>query len=148
MRKLADNDLEIDPCLTLPEAEIREAASRSSGPGGQHVNKSNTRVTLRWNIRHSRVLNRRQRALLLTRLKVRLTLEGDLVVNADRNRSRARNRDDARERIAELVREALVVHEVRRPTKPSRASKVRVRKHKTNRSQVKRQRGRVPHDDG
>lgn len=147
MRKLADTDLEIAPHLTLPEAEIREAASRSSGPGGQHVNKSNTRVTLRWNVRHSQALNSRQRGLLLEGLRVRLTLEGDLVVNADRTRSRARNREHARERIVELVREALVEPEVRRPTKPSRASKIRIRKEKTNRSVVKRHRGRVSRDD-
>ncbi len=144
---MADNDLEIAPYLTLPEAEIREAASRSGGPGGQHVNKSNTRVTLRWNVRYSQVLNSRQRALLLDKLRVRLTLEGDLVVNADRTRSRARNREHARERIVELVREALVEPEVRRPTKPSRASKIRIRKEKTNRSVVKRHRGRVSRDD-
>lgn len=147
MRNLADDDLEIAPDLKLPDAEIREVASRSSGPGGQHVNKSNTRVTLRWNVRHSRVLNSRQRALLLARLRVRLTLEGDLVVNADRTRSRSRNREHARQRIAELLREALVVRNVRHPTNPSRASKLRIRKEKTKRGLVKRHRGRVPHDD-
>jgi ribosome-associated protein len=147
VRKPADTDLQITPHLTLPEAEIREAASRSSGPGGQHVNKSNTRVTLRWNVRQSQALNSRQRGLLLEGLRVRLTLDGDLVVNADRTRSRARNREHARQRIAELVREALVEREVRRPTRPSRASKLRVRKQKTNRSTIKRQRGRVPHDE-
>ena len=147
MRKPADTDLQITPNLTLPEAEIREAASRSSGPGGQHVNKSNTRVTLRWNVRQSQALNSRQRGLLLEGLRVRLTLDGDLVVNADRTRSRARNREHARLRIAELVREARVEREVRRPTRPSRASKLRVRKQKTKRSTIKRQRGRVPHDE-
>jgi ribosome-associated protein len=143
----SDSDLEIDPDLTIPAAEIREAASRSGGPGGQHVNKSNTRVTLRWNIRQSQALNVRQRGQLLNRLRVRLTLEGDLVVNADRTRSRARNREHARERIVELVRESLAVREPRVPTRPSRAAKLRVQKGKTIRSSIKSRRGRVSRDD-
>jgi ribosome-associated protein len=146
-RSNSDSDLEIDSDLTIPAAEIREAASRSGGPGGQHVNKSNTRVTLRWNIRQSQALNVRQRGQLLNRLRVRLTLEGDLVVNADRTRSRARNREHARERIVELVRESLAVREPRVPTRPSRAAKLRVQKGKTIRSSIKSRRGRVSRDD-
>ncbi len=148
MQKTADSGLEIDPDLTIPGAEIREAASRSGGPGGQHVNKTNTRVTLRWNIRKSRALNRRQRGQLLQRLGVRLTLGGDLVVNADRTRSRSRNREHARQRIVELVREALTERVARVPTQPSRASKLRVQKAKSIRSSIKSRRGRVSRDDG
>jgi ribosome-associated protein len=147
VRNSADGNLEIDSNLSIPGAEISEAASRSSGPGGQHVNKSNTRVTLRWNIRKSRALSSRQRAQLLKHLRVRLTLEGDLVVNADRTRSRSRNREHARERIIELVREALTEREVRVPTRPSRASKLRVQKAKSIRSAIKSRRGRVSRDD-
>lgn len=147
MQQSGGRDLEIDSNLTIPEAEIREAASRASGPGGQHVNKTNTRVTLRWNIRQSRALDGRQRAQLLQRLRVRLTLEGDLLVNADRSRSRARNREDARQRIVELVREALTERVPRVPTRPSRASKLRVQKAKSIRSAIKSRRGRVPPDE-
>ena len=147
MQNAGDSDLEIGPDLTIPEAEIGEEASRSGGPGGQHVNKTNTRVTLRWNIRKSRSLSSRQRAQLLQRLRVRLTLAGDLVVNADRTRSRSRNREHARERIVELVRQALTVRAARVPTQPSRASKLRVQKAKTIRRAVKSRRGRVSRDD-
>lgn len=148
MQNAGDSGLEIDSDLTIPGAEIREAASRSGGPGGQHVNKTNTRVTLRWNIRKSRALTSHQRGQLLQRLRVRLTLEGDLVVNADRTRSRARNREHARQRIVELVREALTERVVRVPTQPSRASKLRGQKAKSIRSSIKSRRGRVSRDDG
>ena len=143
---MADDDLEIRGLLTIPEDEIRELASRASGPGGQHVNKSNTRVTLRWNVRQSRALSDRQRQRLLSALKVRLTREGDLIVNADRMRSRARNRDDARDRIVELVSDALAENPVRRATRPSMASKNRMRMGKKQRSEVKRNRRSVSRD--
>ncbi|MCP4035870.1 MAG: aminoacyl-tRNA hydrolase [bacterium] len=147
MRYSEGGGVAIAPGLSIPGVEIDEAASRSGGPGGQHVNKTNTRVTLRWNVRRSRVLNARQRARLLERLQVRLTSEGDLIVHADRTRSRSRNREHARARLAELVSEALSEPAARRPTTPSRASKLRVKKAKTIRSQIKRRRGRVPRDD-
>lgn len=133
--------------LVIPEAEIQEAASRSGGPGGQHVNKSNTRVTLRWNVRTSRAPSDRQRARLLEELAPRLTRAGELVIHSDRTRSRARNREHARERIRELIREALAVRKARHQTKPTRASKLRAQKTKTHRSQVKRGRGQVSGDD-
>jgi ribosome-associated protein len=142
-----DGNLEIAPYFTIPEAELQEAASRSSGPGGQHVNKTNTRVTLRWNIRTSAVLADRYRSRLFAKLRVRLTLDGDLIVHAEGSRSRTRNREQARERMAELVAEALTEKSVRHATRPSRSSKFRVKKTKLIRSQVKRGRGRVSRDE-
>ena len=147
MRRPGDGDIEIGPHFVLPAEEVGEAASRASGPGGQHVNKTNTRVTLRWNVRESQAINPVQRARLLDKLRVRLTRDGDLIVHADRQRSRARNREDARRRLAQLVLEALAENEIRRRTHPSRASKLRIQKQKTVRSAVKRGRGRVSRDD-
>ena len=147
MRKPRDGDIKIAPHFSIPAEEISEAASRASGPGGQHVNKTNTRVTLRWNVRESQAVNSGQRARLLDRLGARVAREGDLIVHADRQRSRARNREDAERRLAELVGQALARNEVRRPTVPSRASKLRIQKKKTVRSEVKRNRGRVSRDD-
>ncbi|MCP4037786.1 MAG: aminoacyl-tRNA hydrolase [bacterium] len=147
MRKAEPGDLEIPPYLVISETEIEEAASRSGGPGGQHVNKSNTRVTLRWDLRASTAPSERQRATLLERLAPRLTRTGELVVHADRTRSRSRNREQARDRIRELVREALCERPDRRPTRPTRASKHRLRRTKTLRSQVKRTRGRITRED-
>ncbi len=139
-------DLEVREDLVIPAEELREAATRASGPGGQHVNKTSTRVTLRWNVVESPSLTAAQRARLLSRLGKRVTRSGDLVVHADRSRSRSRNREHARERIAELIREALTVRRARRPTAPSAAAQARRTDAKTRRASVKRMRGAVDPD--
>ena len=133
--------------LLIPADELREAATRSSGPGGQHVNKTNTRITLRWNVRDSSVLSAQQRTRIRSRLKNRLTQTGSLVVHAGRHRSQARNRELARERLAELVRDALATPRKRVPTKPGRRVRERTLAAKRQRSEVKRSRGRVRSDD-
>ena len=132
--------------LRIPADEIHESASRSSGPGGQHVNKTETRVTLRWNVEESASLSNAQRRRLLERLGPRLTRRGHLVVHAQRYRSRGRNRTLARERLAELVRDALQVQAPRIATRRSRASVERRLAQKRRQAQVKRARGR-PRDD-
>lgn len=147
MANTFEQDLEVGRYFSIPADEIEEAASRSSGPGGQHVNKSNTRVSLRWNVTRSTVPTPSQRARLLERLRVRLTRDGDLIVHAGRMRSRARNRDDARARMVELLCEALLENAERRQTRPSRNSKMRVKKAKSIRGEIKRGRGRVSRDD-
>ncbi len=132
------SDLEVQPGLVIPGAELREAASRSGGPGGQHVNKTSTRVTLRWNPGESSCLSAAQRARLRRKLGPRLTRSGDVVVHARRHRSRARNRALARERLAELVRDALATPRARVATRPSRASRERRLEAKRRRSALKR----------
>lgn len=144
---MSARDLEVRAGVTIPGAELREAASRSGGPGGQHVNKTSTRVTLRWNARESRALSDTRRRRLLRRLATRLTRSGDLVVHASRHRSRARNRELARERLAELVRDAIAAPKRRVATKPSKASKSRRVETKRARSSVKRTRQRPTRDD-
>lgn len=109
----------------IPASELVELASRSGGPGGQHVNTSSTRVTLRWNLRETRGLRPEARARALARLATRLTRSGELVLHADSHRSRRRNQQDARERLQAMVAEALVVEKPRRATKPTRASRGR-----------------------
>ncbi len=142
-------DLRVRGDLAIPAHELREAATRSSGPGGQHVNKVSTRVTLRWNVTDSSCLTTSQRRRLREKLGARLTGTGDLVVNSDRTRSRARNREYARDRIVEIVSAALARPRPRKPTRPTAASRVRRRAEKTRRSKVKRTRGRVgPGSDG
>jgi ribosome-associated protein len=141
-------DLKVNPELVIPAEEIHEAASRSGGPGGQHVNRSRTRVTLRWNVRESSAPSDEQRRRLLRRLAGRLTRRDHLVVHAGRHRSRGKNRALARERLAELVREALAVERARVPTRQSRASKKRILESKRKRSSVKRGRQRLVMDDG
>jgi len=145
---MGDFDLAVTSRLAIPAREIVQLASRASGPGGQHVNKSNTRVTLRWNIRRSAVLREDERARLLHRLGPVLTRDGELVVHADGERSRARNLASARRRLAERVAQALRVERVRRATRPSLASKQRHHDRKRRRSGLKRARGPVRDDDG
>ena len=139
--------LPIQDRLVIPAAEIFESASRSSGPGGQHVNKTNTRITLRWHVLESSVLSAEQRTRIRSRLKNRLTQIGSLVVHAGRHRSQARNRELARERLAELVRDALATPRKRVPTKPDRGVRERTLAVKRRRSEVKRSRRRVRSDD-
>lgn len=140
-------DLEVRRGLVIPAEEITEAASRSGGPGGQHVNKTSTRVTLRWNARESEVLEGLVRRRVLRRLAARLTRGGELIVHASRNRSRARNRELARERLAEIIREAAAAPRPRVATKPSRGAKTRRVDAKRARSAVKRTRRRPAGDD-
>jgi ribosome-associated protein len=142
----ARGDLQIRTDLTLPAAELNETASRSSGPGGQHVNKSNTRVTLRWSVAESEALTPAQRRRLRRRLAGRLTRRGALVVHAGRYRSRTRNRELARARLTELVRDALQTRRARVATAPSRSARERAREDKKHRAALKRTRGRVRQD--
>ena len=120
-----EGDLSLGGSNRIPASELVELASRSGGPGGQHVNTSSTRVTLRWNLRDTRGLRPEAKARALARLANRLTREGEIVLHASRHRSRHRNRQDARERLQRLVVAALVVETPRRPTKPTRAAKNR-----------------------
>jgi ribosome-associated protein len=143
-----DSDIPIRAGLVIPAWEVVELASRASGPGGQHVNKSSTRVTLKWSPGDSSVLTEPQRKRLLVALRSRLTREGELVVHADRERSRRRNQDAARQRIAELVRDGLEVPRHRRATAPTRGSKLRRKETKQQRGSLKKQRRPVrPGDD-
>ncbi len=141
------DDLRVRRGLVIPAAELRAAASRSGGPGGQHVNKASTRVTLRWNVEHSEALSDRQRARLRSKLDRRLTHGGDLVVHAGRARSRARNLESARERLAQLVADALATTRARIATKPGARQRARRVQQKRRRSVVKRQRRRPEVDD-
>jgi ribosome-associated protein len=145
-RVMAPYDLRIHARLVIPGAELAEAASRAGGPGGQHVNKSNTRVTLRWDVATSEALSPAQRRRLRARLASRLTRGGVLVVHAGGARSRARNREAARERLAELVRDALRQSPRRVATRPGRGAVERRLAEKKRRSARKRERGRPAED--
>jgi ribosome-associated protein len=135
-------DLEVTPALTIPASELGWRFSRSSGPGGQHVNTSDSRVELFWDVVDSAVLSDDQRMLLVTRLGRRL-VAGVVTVAASERRSQLRNREIALDRLAELVSAALAPDAPqRRATKPTRGS---VRRHlaaKSQRSETKRQRQR------
>ncbi len=136
----------ITDSLEIPDAELSFSASRSAGPGGQNVNKVNTRVTLRFDLEGSEALDTAQKDLLRQRLPNRISKAGILWINAQRERSQAANRRLATERFAEIVRGALEVAPKRRPTRVSRRQKRRRLEDKRHRSRIKRERGRRPRD--
>ena len=117
------NVLAVNQSLSIPRGELDVRVSRSSGAGGQHVNKTSSRVEVFWNIRTSKAVTEEQRALLLSRLQSKLTSDGSVRVVASDMRSQSRNREIAEERLGEMVRRALAVRRKRKPTKPTRAAK-------------------------
>lgn len=134
--------LKVSRQLQIPDAELEERFMRASGPGGQHVNRTESAVELRFDVAGSPSLPDTVRARLLARSDRRLTDAGVLVIQAQRFRDQARNREDARARLQALIRSALAPPRKRVATKPTRASKERRLKGKQHRGQVKRQRGR------
>lgn len=134
--------LEITPNLAIPDDELIERFVRSSGPGGQNVNKVATAVELRFDVAASPSLPEALRARLLARRDRRLTAEGVLVISAQRFRTQERNREDARERLAAFIAAALHVPKPRVATRPTRASKERRLGGKRERGTIKRDRAR------
>jgi ribosome-associated protein len=119
----AENLLQVNDTLSIPRSELDVRVSRASGAGGQHVNKTSSRVEIFWNIPGSRALSEAQRFRLTEKLASKLTTEGSIRVVASDMRSQSRNRDLAEERLADLVRRALIIPKKRRATKPTRAAK-------------------------
>ena len=135
-------DLTVSRALTIAAGELRWRFSRSSGPGGQHVNTSDSRVELTWNVAESAALTEAQRQRLLEKLAPRL-VAGAVTVVASAERSQLRNREIAIEKLAALVRDGLApVAKARRATKPTRGSKRRHLEAKTRRSETKKLRQR------
>ena len=131
----------VTPRIVLEERELEETFVRASGPGGQNVNKLSTAVQLRFDVRRSPSLPEDVRARLERLAGSRLTGEGVLIIVAQRHRTQERNREDARERLVDLIRRAAVAPTPRRPTKPTLASKRRRLDSKARRSRVKSLRG-------
>lgn len=126
--------------LEIPEEELTFLTSRSGGPGGQNVNKLETKVTLRFDLAGSPRLTEEQRQRIRERLATRVTRDGVLQVSSQRHRTQAANREAAVARFAELVAEALQEEAPRKPTKVPRAVKRRRLEDKRRRSERKRQR--------
>jgi ribosome-associated protein len=132
--------LDVSPDLRVPLAELEFRASRSGGPGGQHVNTSSTRVEVTWDVAGSPVLSEEQRQRLLVRLASRLDGTGRLRLVSSGTRSQLRNREDVTERLREVVAQALVVPKARKRTRTPRAAKAARLENKRRRSATKRDR--------
>ena len=135
--------IRINDRISIDESELDESFVRSSGPGGQNVNKLSTAVQLRFDVRRSPSLPNDVAVRLMRLAGSRMTKDGVLVLIAQNHRTQERNRAEARERLVELVREAAVRPVPRRATKPTKASKKQRLESKKRRSGIKNLRGRV-----
>lgn len=117
-----DGPLRVNARVVIPRAELETQASRSGGPGGQHVNTSSSKVEVRWNVRTSQALSPDDVVRICDKLASRVAADGTLRVAASDSRSQRRNRDLAEARLVELVRRALVVPKPRRATKRPRGA--------------------------
>lgn len=134
------------PKITIPAHEYELTAIRSSGPGGQHVNKVATAIQLRFDIRKSS-LSEAQKVSLLAIRDQRLTQEGEILIKVEESRSQQKNREIAVRRLHQLIQKALHRAKKRIPTQPTKASvKARIQK-KKQRSDIKKMRGKIRPED-
>lgn len=139
--------IEITSWLRIDEDELVWKATRASGPGGQHVNKTSTAIELRFDVRNSPALPEDVKARLETLAGSRLTLDGVLILFSQGSRSQEMNRQDALERLVELIRRATEKPKPRKATKPTYSSKLKRLEGKTKRATVKSMRGKPRGDD-
>lgn len=139
--------LEVNSDLAIPLSELEYRATRSGGPGGQHVNTSASRIEVVWDVASSRALTDEQRARLLHRLRSRLDSEGKLRLVASDRRSQLQNRESATERLREVVARALVVPKRRKKSAVPRAERLRRLEEKRRRGEIKARRRPVRGDE-
>lgn len=135
--------LKINDTLSIPLQEISISAIRSRGAGGQNVNKVSTAIHIRFDVRASTAISDEDRERLLKIKDRRLSKDGVIVIKSQRYRSQDKNRSDALERLAEMIRTVLVVEKPRKATKPSKKSRQKRLDEKTRRGRLKESRGKV-----
>ncbi len=139
--------LVIDEKLEIPETDLSYEYAKSGGPGGQHVNKTDSRARLRFDLAACEVLSAAVKARLRESNRTWLTADGAIVLTSDSHRSQHRNTEIVRERLAEAIRAALVPPKQRRKTKPSRRSQAKRIEGKRRRGDLKASRKRPDRDD-
>ncbi len=142
-----DENVRINDSVVIPAGEMSFVASKSGGPGGQHVNTTSSRVTLKWNVDESTALTDAAKKRVKTKLASRISAEGVLSIHVDTERSQHQNREIAVERLVDLVAEALKVPKKRVPTKMKKSVKERILQDKKRRSDVKKNRSKPSRDD-
>lgn len=143
----SDGDIQVTDTIRIPRSELTFQFSRSGGPGGQNVNKVNTRVQMRWNVEETEALPEEVRMRLKTLQRRRVNNKGELMIAGQRHRDQARNIEDCLAKLQEMVAEAAVKPRRRRPTKPTAGARRRRLQAKRERSE-KKQRRRPPRLDG
>jgi ribosome-associated protein len=141
------NDVPINQEIIIPAHELDITTSRAGGPGGQHVQKTATRISVRWNVKATQVLSEEQKERVLRNLQSRLTSEGDLIIHNATSRSQQQNKKLALEQLAREIRKALYVPKKRTATKISQAVKESRLQKKAQRSDIKKMRRKVHHDE-
>ncbi len=136
--------IQVTSTIAIGESELQEEFIRASGPGGQNVNKVSTAVRLRFDVANSRSLPEEVRTRLISLAGNQITEDGILIIDARRFRTQGRNREDANDRLVELIRNAAQRPKIRRKTRPTLASKIRRLDSKHRGTEKKRLRGRVP----
>jgi ribosome-associated protein len=142
-----EKDLLVKGGILIFGHELEVVASRASGPGGQHVNKTSTRITVRWNVPTTKALSAMQKERILQKLAGRLTNEGDIIIHSSSSRSQRQNKEDALGRLSNTVYKALHVQKKRMKTRVPRSAKEARLKSKSHRGQVKKLRSKKISND-
>lgn len=133
-------DLEIKNGIVIPANELAITAARSGGAGGQHVNKTETKIIIRWNIKNSSALNDIQKERVLKNLESKITKEGEIVVSNSESRSQQQNKENAKRNLAKIISKALIVPKKRMKTKVPKKEKEKRLQEKKRRSMIKQMR--------
>ena len=137
--------LAINNKISIPLREFNFSYSRSPGPGGQNVNKVNTKVTLRWNVQKSSSISESLKGRIVSSLQRRINKQGELIIHSHRFRDQGRNVADALAKLRDLIHAATVTKKVRKKTKPSKASNRRRLDNKRRKSDKKNSRKDLTH---